>query len=148
MSRSSAGWASVAAVVFNGLSCVAAIWAIFITRFLVVALGGPINLLAGVEHYPYRNFLFWDVNGQILGAIIPLGLGYVFAASWEEVASIFGAFSGLLLAFLAAAVLSVLLVRRIRQRRRASAVEAEANVLLQPVKSQVGHDSGPLPIPD
>ena len=40
--------------------------AIFLTRFLIVALGGPINLLAGLEQYPYPNFLFWDVSGQIV----------------------------------------------------------------------------------
>jgi membrane-associated protein len=123
-------------------------WAIFITRFLIVALGGAINLLAGVEQYPYRNFLFWDVSGQILGAAIPLSLGYVFAESWEEVASIFGAFSGLFLAFLAAIVLSVLLVRRIRQRRASIIVEAEENDILQPLMSQAGRDTGPLPISD
>ncbi|MFL5656675.1 MAG: DedA family protein [Ktedonobacteraceae bacterium] len=122
-------------------------WAIFITRFLIVALGGPINLLAGMEHYPYRNFLFWDVCGQILGAVISLGLGYVFAASWEEVASLFGAFSGLVLALLVAGVLCVMLVRKIRQRRRASAADAEANEPLAALESKAGQDTGPLPIP-
>ena len=123
-------------------------WAVFITRFLIVALGGPINMLAGVEHYPYRNFLFWDVSGQILGAIIPLGLGYVFAASWEEVASIFGAFSVLLLAFLVAVVASVLLVRSIRQGRESSAVKDGINETVEPLQSKSGHDTGPLPISD
>jgi membrane-associated protein len=122
-------------------------WAIFITRFLIVVLGGPINFLAGVEHYPYRNFLFWDVCGQMLGAIIPLGLGYVFAASWEEVASLFGAFSGLVLALLVAGVLCVMLVRKIRQRRRASAANAEANEPLPLLESKARQDTGPLPIP-
>jgi membrane-associated protein len=123
-------------------------WTIFITRFLVVALGGPINLLAGVEQYPYHNFLFWDVSGQILGAVIPLGLGYVFAESWEEVAGIFGAFSGLFLAFLVAIVLSVVFVRKIRQSRAASAVKAEVDAMLQPIESKTAHDTDSLPIPD
>lgn len=123
-------------------------WAIFITRFLIVALGGPINLLAGAEQYPYRNFLFWDVSGQTLGAAIPLGLGYVFAESWEEAAGIFGAFSGLFLAFLAAFVLSILLVRKIRQRRTSRAIKAEGNEILQPLVSQVGQDTGPLSVAD
>jgi membrane-associated protein len=100
-------------------------WTIFITRFLIVALGGAINLLAGVEQYPYRNFLFWDVSGQILGAGIPLGLGFIFAESWEEVAGIFGAFSGLFLAFAAALVLTMLILRRIRQSKAARATAAE-----------------------
>ena len=80
-------------------------WAIFISRFFIVALGGPINFLAGIEQYPFRNFLLWDVCGQILGAAIPLSLGYIFAESWEEVAGILGAFSGLFLAFLTAILL-------------------------------------------
>jgi membrane protein DedA with SNARE-associated domain len=141
-------------------------WAVFITRFLIVALGGPINMLAGVEHYPYRNFLFWDVSGQILGAIIPLGLGYVFAASWEEVATIFGTFSVLLLAFLVAVIASILLMRNIRRRRESSAVKDEVNETVEPLKmestaieveatdtveplqTKAGADTGPLSIPD
>jgi len=123
-------------------------WAIFITRFLIVVLGGPINLLAGLEQYPYRNFLFWDVSGQVLGAIIPLGLGYIFAASWEEVAGLFGAFSGLSLAFLLANVFSFLLVRKLHQRSRARAARAAANDSLLLLETKAGRDSGPLPIPD
>jgi membrane-associated protein len=122
--------------------------AIFLTRFLIVALGGAINLLAGLEQYPYRNFLFWDVSGQILGAIIPLGLGYIFAESWEEAASLFGAFSGFFLAFLTALILSLVLVRMIRQRRRARTAEAEAKDMLPQLENKVEQDTGPLPISD
>ena len=99
-------------------------WAIFITRFLIVALGGPINLLAGLEQYPYRSFLFWDVSGQMLSAAISLGLGYAFAESWEEVAGLFGAFSSLVLAGIVGVFLIAILMRRIRRRRRASEKEA------------------------
>ncbi len=95
-----------------------AAWSIFTTRFLIVALGGPVNLVAGLEQYPYPRFLLWDVLGQILGAIIPLGLGYIFAQSWEEVASIFGAVSSLILALLVAIFIGVMLVRNVRQRKR------------------------------
>ena len=125
-----------------------AAWAIFLTRFLIVALGGTINFLAGLDQYPYRTFLFWDVSGQILGAIIPLGLGYIFAASWEEVASLFGAFSSLLLAFLVASVLSVMLIRKIRQHKRANAAKTEVNVVLQPLESTTGQHTGTLPLPE
>ena len=96
-----------------------AAWSIFATRFLIVALGGPVNLVAGLEQYPYPRFLLWDVLGQILGAIIPLGLGYIFAQSWEEVASIFGAVSSLLLVLLVALFLGVMLIRNVRQKKSA-----------------------------
>ena len=95
-----------------------AAWTVFITRFLLVALGGPINLVAGLEQYPYPRFLLWDICGQFLGALIPLALGYIFAQSWEEVAGIFGAVSGLLLAFLVAVILVIVLVHNVRQKRR------------------------------
>lgn len=123
-------------------------WTIFVTRFLIVVLGGAINFLAGVEEYPYRKFLFWDVSGQILGAMITLGLGYISAESWEEVASLFGAFSSLLLASLVALAIAALIVRKIRQRKQAKAIAAEVNNALQIQQSvsKAGQDTGPLPV--
>jgi len=112
-----------------------AAWTVFITRFLIVVLGGPVNLVAGLEQYPYHNFLFWDISGQILGAIIPLGLGFVFAKSWEEVAGIFGALSSLFLALLVVMILLAVLMRKIHQRRRArsaSIIKAEEKDMLIP----------------
>jgi membrane-associated protein len=102
-------------------------WAVFITRFLIVVLGGPINFLAGTERYAYRKFLFWDISGQVLSVLISLGLGYVFATSWREVENIFGAFSGFVLAFLAAVVFAVMLTRKIRTSRlsHAEAMKSE-----------------------
>ncbi len=96
-------------------------WAVFLTRFLIVVLGGPINMLAGIEEYPFSRFLCWDICGQILGAIIPLSLGYAFAESWEEVAGIFGTASGLVLGFLVVCALSVMLIRTLRQYRQEKA---------------------------
>jgi len=119
-------------------------WAIFISRFFIVALGGPINLLAGIEQYPFRKFLFWDVFGQILGAAIPLTLGYIFAESWEEVAGILGAFSGLVLAALVAIFLTAFLVRKIRQRKASIALKIEMNNSLQQIENMVEQDTSPL----
>ena len=56
-------------------------WAIFLSRFVIIALGGIINLLAGSERYHYPRFLLFDVPGELLGAMIPLFLGYLFSAS-------------------------------------------------------------------
>ena len=47
-------------------------WAIFMRRFLFSALGGSINLLAGIEQYPYRSFLFWGCDwGSTRGNYLP-----------------------------------------------------------------------------
>ncbi len=123
-------------------------WTIFVTRFLIVVLGGAINFLAGVEEYPYRKFLFWDVSGQALGAVITLGLGYISGESWEEVASLFGAFSSLLLAFLVAVAIVALILRKLRQRKHAKAIAAKVNNALQTQQSvrKAGQDTGPLPV--
>lgn len=129
-------------------------WTVFITRFLIVVLGGPINFLAGLEEYPYQRFLFWDVSGQILSVLISLGMGYLFAASWEEVAGLFGAFSSLVLAVVIAFTLSAFLVRKIRQQRSARATGAAANETNKPVEipqllqSMSKQTTGPLPISD
>jgi UDP-N-acetylglucosamine:LPS N-acetylglucosamine transferase/membrane protein DedA with SNARE-associated domain len=92
-------------------------WAIFLSRWFIVALGGPINWLAGAERYPYRTFLLWDVGGQLLGALIPLSIGYTFAASWGEAERLFGAISGFALTFLGILVISLALFRTLRARR-------------------------------
>ena len=105
-------------------------WAVFITRFLIVVLGGPINFLAGAERYAYRKFLFWDISGQTLSVLISLGLGYVFAASWGEVENIFGAFSSFVLAFLVAMIISIWLTRKI-QASKLSRTEAIGNEKLE-----------------
>lgn len=106
-------------------------WAVFLTRFLILVLGGPINLLAGVEEYPFPRFLLWDICGQTLGAIIPLSLGYAFAESWEEVAGIFGTFSGLVLGFLVVSVLSFMLIRNLRQYKQEKAKSKQKQQLEQ-----------------
>jgi hypothetical protein len=81
-------------------------------------------------------------------------LGYLFAASWEEVAGLFGAFSSLVLALLVALALSIFLVRKIRQQRRARAAEnvvTETNGAseLPPLLQRMpGAKTDQLPVPD
>ena len=100
------------------------VWAIFLTRFLISGLGGPIDWLAGAERYPYRRFLWVDLCGQILSAAISLGLGYIFGASWEEVGNIMGAISGVAIAVLSAIFLTVQLIKNIRAARAANKAES------------------------
>ena len=126
-------------------------WTIFITRFLIVVLGGPVNIVAGLELYPYPNFLFWDISGQTLSVSISLGLGFIFARSWEEVAAVFGSLSSLALALLVALFLFTMLMRRIRQRRlarRASLAVTEVIETPQLADGTAAHDAGPMLIPD
>jgi membrane-associated protein len=92
-------------------------WAIFLSRFLFSAFGGVINLIAGSDSYPYRRFLFYDIAGETLGAIIPLLLGYLFGASWEAIGDLLGATSTLLLTLFLVMLLISLLVRMLKRLR-------------------------------
>lgn len=124
-------------------------WGIFLSRFLVSALGGVINLLAGADPYPYRRFLVFDATGEALGVGIPLVLGYAFGASWDAVGSLLGALSGLAFTLLLVIALSIYLIRAIRHSRiaRATAREAAAERAIVTPKMEPGKkSSGNLPL--
>ncbi len=95
-------------------------WAIFFSRFLVSALGGAINLLAGTELYPYRRFLVYDIAGETLGALLPLGLGYIFGASWVAVGDMLGSLSLFVLTLLIVLALGYQTIRLLMRMRRAA----------------------------
>ena len=123
-------------------------WGIFLSRFLVSALGGVINLLAGADPYPYRRFLVFDATGEALGVGIPLILGYAFGASWDAVGSLLGALSGLVLALLLVIALSIYLISMIRRSRAVQAARetAEKPVMVAPQMKAGKKSSGNLPL--
>jgi predicted lipid-binding transport protein (Tim44 family) len=89
--------------------------------------------------------------------LISLGMGFLFAASWEEVAGLFGAFSSLVLVLVVAFILSAFLIHKMRQQKRARAAEdatpeknetdgvTEMPPLLQGMPER---KTGHLPVPD
>ncbi len=128
-------------------------WAIFLTRFLFSALGGVTNLLAGADLYPYNRFLVSDLIGETLGALIPLGLGYIFGESWEAIGDLLGAFSGLAFALLIVIVLVVYLMKMLRrmkyapQKAHVQKVKAQEETPLHMEIPKSGI-SAPLPVPE
>ncbi len=125
-------------------------WAIFLSRFLVAALGGVINLISGSELYPYRSFLTLDFAGETVGAVMPLALGFAFGASWEAVGDILGTLSLFFIALLIAIILFVRLLRYLRsssQTARASEnekTEAQRIQGIAPLIDPPAPSSGPL----
>lgn len=111
-------------------------WAVFLTRFLIASLGGVTNLVAGAELFPYRIFLICDILGEVLGAVLPLSLGYIFATSWEEVGDVLSTFSFLLLALLIAILLFVRLLHYARSVKRADATQ---DTLKNAIASHTSH---------
>jgi membrane-associated protein len=128
-------------------------WAVFLSRFLVAALGGIINLLAGSELYPYRSFLAYDLAGETVGAVVPLALGFAFGASWEAVGDVLGGLSFFFLSLFIAGILFVRLLRYLRSNKPAMQAEAKQKSEAQSVTTSVAPmidppapSSGPLPL--
>ncbi len=97
-------------------------WAILLSRCVIPAFGGSINIVAGAERYPYPRFLIYDIGGEIVGAMIPLLLGYVFGVSWEAVGTLLTTISLFVLALLIVSYLTILLIhtlRRVKAMRKA-----------------------------
>mgnify|MGYP001340772873 CR=1 FL=1 len=72
-------------------------WAILLTRFWLTPLAPAINMIAG-GRYPYLHFLFFDLLGEFLWVLIYGGLGYLFAAQWQQVNQAVSGFSMLSMA--------------------------------------------------
>jgi membrane protein DedA with SNARE-associated domain len=52
---------------------------IFVTRWILGALGPWINLASGTAGYPWHWFLFWDALGEISGVAVYISLGRLFS---------------------------------------------------------------------
>ncbi|TMD57646.1 MAG: hypothetical protein E6I93_02390 [Chloroflexi bacterium] len=125
-------------------------WAIFLSRFLFSALGGIINLLSGIELFPFRYFLFCDIPGEAVGVVIPLALGFAFGASWEAVGDVLGAFSLFVVGLLLVIVLLIRLIRymcsvqRVKTGHRLTEVQNVTDVA--PIIDPPAPSSGHLPL--
>ncbi len=91
---------------------------VFLTRWLVTPLGSVVNLTSGISQYPWLHFLFWDVLGETLGAVIYIVLGYVFSDRVLELDEALGDFSWMILALLGAVGLGLMLWRRLKGKGR------------------------------
>jgi membrane protein DedA with SNARE-associated domain len=70
---------------------------VFLTRFLLTALGTPTNLIAGGSGFGFWRFLVYDISGELLWLILYGGLGYIFGSQWEAVNEFTSNFGWLLL---------------------------------------------------
>jgi membrane-associated protein len=52
---------------------------IFFSRWLVTPLGSLINFASGIAEYSWLRFLWWDVLGEVLGAVLYIELGRIFS---------------------------------------------------------------------
>jgi membrane-associated protein len=65
-------------------------WFIFVTRWLITPMGVPLNLIAGINRYPFKKFFIWTFLGELLWASIYTYLGYLFGENWTSLVDIVG----------------------------------------------------------
>ncbi len=86
-------------------------WAILLTRFWLMPLAPAINVIAG-SRYPFVRFLVFDVLGQFVWVLLYGGLGYLFAAQWQQVSQAASVFSVASFGLSAVVVVAFVLLRR------------------------------------
>ena len=88
---------------------------IFLTRWLLGALGPWINLASGTAGYPWPRFLFWDALGEITGAALMISLGRFFSDRVMALDAVLGDFTWAIAALLVAVILGYQLAASLRR---------------------------------
>lgn len=63
---------------------------VFLSRWLLLPLGVPINLISGLTNFSFSKFATMVVIGETLWATIYVYLGYLFGANWQSIANLIG----------------------------------------------------------
>jgi membrane-associated protein len=87
---------------------------IFLSRWLITALGPWVNIASGIAAYPWRRFLLWDVLGQVLWVILYVGIGYAFSNRVQAIAEILGNLTWVIVGLIVTVILGWQLVRYVR----------------------------------
>ena len=87
---------------------------IFLSRWLVAALGPWVNVTSGIARYPWQRFLLWDVLGQVLWVVLYVILGYIFSDRVQAMAEILGNLAWVIVGLIAAVILGWKLLRYLR----------------------------------
>ena len=89
---------------------------IFLSRWLVTALGPWVNVASGIAAYPWQRFLLWDVLGQVLWVVIYVGIGYAFSNRVQAIAEILGNLTWVIVGLIVTMILGWQLVRYVRPK--------------------------------
>jgi len=90
---------------------------IFVTRWLLSPLGPWINLASGTAGYPWHQFLFWDILGELTGAGVYISLGRLFSDRVMALYAVLGDLAWAIAALLAAIILGYQLLTYLRRPR-------------------------------
>ena len=101
--------------------------AIYLTRFLFTPFAVPTNLIAGGSDYTFRQFLRYDVAGELTWIALYGGLGYVAGSQWPVISQAVSDYTSLLVAFLVGVTAVYLLTRFAPQKTSLRNLVAPSN---------------------
>lgn len=93
--------------------------AVFLSRWLVSALGPYVNMLAGVTRMSPPRFVLAILTGETVWVSLYIGVGYSAGGQLEQIAATLGNVSGLIASVALAVGLGWIMVRRGQRKRRA-----------------------------
>jgi membrane protein DedA with SNARE-associated domain len=73
---------------------------IFLTKFIASGIGPFFNYYAGLKHFSVRRFVVAVVMGEFVYAVGFALLGYVYRDTWQDIISLVGDFSFLIIVLL------------------------------------------------
>jgi membrane protein DedA with SNARE-associated domain len=68
--------------------------AVYVTRFLLIPLAVPTNLIAGSSGYDFRRFLAHAVAGDASWIALYCGLGYIYGSRWQVISQLVSPYLG------------------------------------------------------
>jgi membrane-associated protein len=92
---------------------------IFLSRWLITALGPWVNIASGIAAYPWRRFLLWDVLGQVLWVVLYVGIGYAFSNRVQAITEILGNLTWVIVGLIVTLILGWQLVRYVHPNPQA-----------------------------
>ena len=93
---------------------------IFLSRWLVTALGPWLNVTSGIAGYPWPYFIFWDVLGQVLWVVLYVMLGYLFSDRVQYIVEVLGNLGWAIIFFIVATILGWKVLRYFRPVKAAT----------------------------
>lgn len=77
-------------------------WGLFLSRFVLLGFGAPLNYISGFSKYSFRKFLAYSASGELLYVLIFGYIGFVFKDSWVSLYDLIVEFPYLILLILLA----------------------------------------------
>jgi membrane-associated protein len=97
---------------------------IFLSRWLLTALGPWVNVASGIAGYPWQRFLLWDLLGEVLWVALYVGIGYAFSNRVQAITEILGNLSWVIVGLIVTVILGWRVLRYVRPKAEAQTSES------------------------